>query len=270
MSKNYNGKNRNNQKRYNDPGIMRGEEINQAVRITGLDAELIKTTIRQRRHKINRRSHNLGCVGTIYNSEILKLFNAAGWRCIYCGNLCTISIDAELTNYISLDHVFPLAHLNPNSIMNIVPCCTRCNNQKSEKPLKYWLYEIGMSYKEFVSRRNLIFKNNIAVNGYHAKYDDGWIKYLRQFERRVSRMARRSTAPAPVIKNDYVKTYTPLTDEDIAEIKLRKKQKRKEYEAKRKQRLVNRLNQKRVMAAQHIIRRNKRLNRRLNYIEFSI
>lgn len=69
-----------------------------------------------------------------YNVPLLNnkaLFQRDRHLCAYCGNTFT---DSELTR----DHVIPTSRLGPNTWMNCVTSCKRCNNQKGDRtPTEY-------------------------------------------------------------------------------------------------------------------------------------
>jgi len=58
-----------------------------------------------------------------YKAQRLKVLNAGGWVCYYCGQ------DAD-----TVDHVIPIVSGgDPMSIDNMVPACKRCNSAKGSR-----------------------------------------------------------------------------------------------------------------------------------------
>lgn len=55
---------------------------------------------------------------------------AHGFRCLYCGELCS-----ELT----IDHVKPRAAGGSHAPENLAPACRSCNSSKGARPLAVWL-----------------------------------------------------------------------------------------------------------------------------------
>jgi len=98
----------------------------------------------------NRRSRRIMARGRLESQEVLRLYNAARWKCVYCGRQCYCVENQP--NDMTLDHVRPLASGGTNDIGNIVPACRHCNNHKSGKSLVQWLEEIGMPAGEFFRR----------------------------------------------------------------------------------------------------------------------
>jgi 5-methylcytosine-specific restriction endonuclease McrA len=68
-----------------------------------------------------------------YKAQRLKVLNAGGWSCHYCGQ------DAD-----TVDHVIPIVKGgDPMSIENMVPACKRCNSAKGARSEGVFLFDRG-------------------------------------------------------------------------------------------------------------------------------
>lgn len=78
-----------------------------------------------------RRAREVGATGTFTWAEVMRVFVALGRRCAYC----TQPVEGQPDP----DHVVPLSRGGRNSITNIVPCCRRCNGDKSDRSVDEWI-----------------------------------------------------------------------------------------------------------------------------------
>jgi 5-methylcytosine-specific restriction endonuclease McrA len=85
----------------------------------------------------------------LYPVTLLRLWNAGGWCCIYCGARCRLRGRCAIT----LDHIRALAMGGDNSLFNLAPACGDCNSCKSDAPLTVWLSALGVRRWQFESRR---------------------------------------------------------------------------------------------------------------------
>jgi hypothetical protein len=85
----------------------------------------------------------------LYPVTIVRLWNASGWRCIYCGARCRLRGRCQIT----LDHIRALAIGGDDNLFNLAPACRDCNNCKSDKLLPEWLHLVGVPRWQFESRR---------------------------------------------------------------------------------------------------------------------
>lgn len=56
-------------------------------------------------------------------------------RCAYCNQ------KENFLNALTEDHLVPVVHGGPRTVMNIVPACKRCNSSKGTKQAPEWIYE---------------------------------------------------------------------------------------------------------------------------------
>ncbi len=115
---------------------------------TGKPQRRVRMRIANSKHSANRRANRAGIAGRLYAVELLRLFNAAKWRCIYCGK----------PGLLTLDHVHPLIAGGGNSISNVIPCCNECNQRKSGAALNDWLATIHLSSEIFEFKRRQLFE----------------------------------------------------------------------------------------------------------------
>lgn len=73
---------------------------------------------------MNKRAAKLGATGKVYESDILKCFDAFGGRCWVCGDAAT-----------EVDHFIPVNRQagGTNTADNIRPICRECNQKRSHE-----------------------------------------------------------------------------------------------------------------------------------------
>ena len=87
--------------------------------------------------------------------EILRLWNAAGWRCVYTWQVCATDGGSHPLN-MTLDHIVALKHGAPTSVQNLVPASHGYNQLKADRTLNSFLKTIFLSRKLFDARRQRI------------------------------------------------------------------------------------------------------------------
>lgn len=80
---------------------------------------------------MRRRGRQHGWDSHFTLAELMRVFIAFDRRCAYCER----SIEGLLPE---ADHVVPLSKGGPDSITNILPCCSLCNSDKRDHLLHEW------------------------------------------------------------------------------------------------------------------------------------
>lgn len=82
------------------------------------------------------------------NRHIKELFNAQDGLCFYCGE--EMSLYGHFNKMATIDHIVPKKVLkdlgiNPKDLKryNEVAACADCNNQKSDKPVVFFINELS-------------------------------------------------------------------------------------------------------------------------------
>lgn len=70
---------------------------------------------------------------------IVILFNQQGGKCAYCGEQMTLTDHYNSRTHATKDHVIPRSKGGSNDIKNYVAADRRCNEEKSNMPLRYYL-----------------------------------------------------------------------------------------------------------------------------------
>jgi 5-methylcytosine-specific restriction endonuclease McrA len=96
------------------------------------------------------------------------------WRCMYCGTSLSLKTATR-------DHVIPSAMGGTTHIENIVSSCKRCNNLKSDRPLKQFEEEYGFKLDRSHLRK-LTQEEKImsAIKRFKSKERKYWIKALKE------------------------------------------------------------------------------------------
>lgn len=131
-------------------------DIHLARAYTGVSEYKIHCAIKSRTKTANRRAFKAGIQSRLYRIEVLRLLNAAEWRCVYTGER------PKSYKELTLDHVEPLS-IGTNTIWNILPALAHINNLKGNKPLHQWLDEIDTSIDEFNARRMMIYQRWLSL-----------------------------------------------------------------------------------------------------------
>lgn len=93
-----------------------------------------------------------GFIGTngITKQTQIHVWNECKGVCVYCKRLTNSDLLATNPLQTTYDHIQEVSHLNPkihlfdpNSIINLVIACRRCNNKRHNKPILEWCKEIG-------------------------------------------------------------------------------------------------------------------------------
>jgi len=85
----------------------------------------------ERVRRANQRAINKELPATLSLAEWLRVLDMFGGRCAYCN---------RPFSYEHLEHVIPLdAGIAGTTADNCVPSCTRCNQRKGTKDLKFWV-----------------------------------------------------------------------------------------------------------------------------------
>lgn len=85
---------------------------------------------RRREAKAKRKALAYGAGGTYTWTEVIRLFIKFGRCCAYCRQ--------PVLGQPEPDHVVPLSRGGSNSVTNILPACSTCNNSKSDRTPSEW------------------------------------------------------------------------------------------------------------------------------------
>lgn len=111
---------------------------------------VIYKSLSSRRNNYYGRASRLGVPNCLTFDQLLALFNASLWKCVYCGRQLTLIRSSE--SEATLDHIIPMARGGQNALCNVVPCCRACNNSKENREMLSWLDEQGLSLDRFAMR----------------------------------------------------------------------------------------------------------------------
>lgn len=100
------------------------------------------------RNNNRRRMLLLALPATLSATEWLRICEAWGFRCAYCGNGNV---------KLSRDHVWPLAAGGSDEVENVVPACRSCNSRKSDFSLAETFERLKLDGDEFWQRREAAF-----------------------------------------------------------------------------------------------------------------
>lgn len=76
--------------------------------------------------RVANRAKNCGSPGRFTAEEFIERLEEQRWLCYYC--------PADLRENLTIDHVVPLCDGGPNTIENVVGCCSSCNSRKGPRP----------------------------------------------------------------------------------------------------------------------------------------
>lgn len=122
--------------------------------------------------------------------------------CVYCNSQFTITIEKATKTYQSrfqFDHIlsqdsYPYLSI---SILNLIPCCSTCNNNKSSKQISFKPYITNDTLSEFkfkLNKRNLVNyflnfeKDDLKIDFYDPKYKTALKKESIEYNFHVSKI----------------------------------------------------------------------------------
>jgi hypothetical protein len=97
-----------------------------------------------------KRAKKSGVKNHLNTLDILRLFNASRWECVYCGRIMIVS--STCPGGATFDHIIPMCRGGANMMNNVVPCCRSCNESKGSKTLLNWIDEQGLDLDCFAVR----------------------------------------------------------------------------------------------------------------------
>ncbi len=160
--------------------------------------------------------------------------------CIYCNSQFTITIEKATTIYQSrfqFDHILPqesYPHLSI-SILNLVPCCSTCNNNKLAKKISFKPYQNNnelSSFKFKLNKGNLIDyflnfeKDDLRIDFYDPQYNTGLQKESIEYNFHISKIynEHKDIAEEIIIKAYiYTSSYISNLENDYKNILPRSK-----------------------------------------------
>jgi 5-methylcytosine-specific restriction endonuclease McrA len=107
-------------------------------------------------NKIKDRIHSRFTGQTTMNPKIRRACLAkTGGRCYLC--LRRYTTDEKLADmlprlyftHLQIDHVVPFSKFGPNSLSNYMPCCSSCNNAKSDLSLAEFRAGVRKGWRKF-------------------------------------------------------------------------------------------------------------------------
>lgn len=91
-----------------------------------------------------------------------NIYKRDGHACVYC----------DSTKKLTIDHVFPKSRGGKNTWMNLVTCCSKCNNKKDNKTPE----EAGLK----LLRKPYEPKSmEVVLVSFKANVHDDWLDYVR-------------------------------------------------------------------------------------------
>jgi len=106
-------------------------------------------------YNYKRRAHDYGVKSRFKPLDALMFLNASCWRCLYCN--CHLSLEVDVWNNATFDHIIPLARCGKNIKSNLVPACNRCNNSRGNTALLNWLDTRSQRLDSFAIRYGLMW-----------------------------------------------------------------------------------------------------------------
>lgn len=100
----------------------------------------------------------------------LQVFNKFAGKCAYCGNPLNLL-------HFQIDHINP--HIKSNSLLNLYPCCSRCNILKSHRTPDEWKIQIKSKlyvlqhenpFTCFLTSLNQVSYSNFEIQFYFEKH----------------------------------------------------------------------------------------------------
>jgi 5-methylcytosine-specific restriction endonuclease McrA len=114
-----------------------------AVSILKVNQNAIRSKLNSSKDLSRKVAREKG-IQKISKLRLMRLYNAAHWKCFYCGRFCRLSI--------TIDHVVPLSKGGTNEISNLLPACKQCNNAKANMSLGEFAHKNGTTKKEYKAR----------------------------------------------------------------------------------------------------------------------
>lgn len=95
--------------------------------------DILVLTKKKKRPKVIRLNKYVHLPYRRMNLSKHNIFKRDGFACMYCGS----------DNKLTLDHVMPKSRGGKNTWLNLVACCSKCNNRKDDRTPK----EAGMKLR---------------------------------------------------------------------------------------------------------------------------
>lgn len=96
---------------------------------------------KRRAKSLNNSARIRKAPGRVTAGDLERVVTAHGLNCFYCNVEIDFNHSANhdidwtgLAKPATFDHVIPLSQQGENRPVNLVPCCTRCNNKKGDRP----------------------------------------------------------------------------------------------------------------------------------------
>ena len=127
--------------------------------LLGFDAERVRIKAKKTSERQFSRMVNLGLPSPdITPTEMIRLWNACGWYCLYSGQRCVLSKEQHPL-IMTLDHLVPLRYGSPTSVSNLIPSSLGYNGLKKDDDIDTFLFRMRVDPVVFERRRKQMVKN---------------------------------------------------------------------------------------------------------------
>ncbi|TET56939.1 MAG: HNH endonuclease [Promethearchaeota archaeon] len=81
----------------------------------------------------------------LHEARKIKIWEKTQGKCYYCGKILMINLnDGKNHAAWTMDHVTPKTKGGTNTLDNLVPCCSECNQTKNDKDKEEYRFDIIM------------------------------------------------------------------------------------------------------------------------------